>query len=215
MLRKSAIVLIIILSMMALAIYSSPCFPETVASHWNIQGRVDGYMPKFWGAFLMPIFSAFLFLLFVFLPKIDPLKENYREFKKYYDGFILTIIAFLFYIYLLTVLWNYGLRFNMGKMMMPAMAILFYYIGVLLKNAKRNWFVGIRTPWTLNNDLVWDRIHQLGAKLFKIAGVIGLLGFFMPGYAFFLIIVPVIFISLFLFAYSYFIHARIARSRDN
>jgi len=210
-LKTLAIAIIVISFIMAFAIYQSPCFPEMMASHWNIQGQADGYTPKFWGIFLMPIISAFLFSLFVFLPKIDPLKENYQGFRKYYDGFIFLIIAFLFYLYLLTILWNYGLRFNMTKLMIPAMAVLFYYVGVLLENAKRNWFVGIRTPWTLNNDLVWDKTHKLGARLFKIAGIIGLLGFFLPDYGFFLIIIPAISISLFLSAYSYLIHARIAR----
>ncbi len=196
----------------AFSLYASPYLPDKFASHWNLQGQVDNYMPKFLGVFLMPIVSVFLFLLFIFLPKIDPLKENYLGFKKYYDGFILVIITFFFYIYSLTILWNYGFRFNMGKMIMPAMSILFFYIGVLLKNLKKNWFCGIRTPWTLNNDLVWDKTHELGSKLFKIAGVIGLIGFFMPDYGFLLIIIPTVSISLFLFIYSYFIHARITRS---
>jgi len=212
MLKKLAMAIIVISFMMAFAVYQSPCFPEMMASHWNIQGQADGYMPKLWGIFLMPVMSAFMFLLFVFLPKIDPLKENYQGFRKYYDGFIFLIIAFLFYLYLLTILWNYGLRFDMTKLMIPAMTVLFYYLGILLENAKRNWFVGIKTPWTLDSDLVWDKTHKLGAKLFKTAGIIGLLGFFLPDYGFFFIIIPVISISLFLFAYSYFIHARIARS---
>ena len=210
-LKILAIAIIVISFIMAFAVYQSPCFPEMMVSHWNMQSQADGYMPKLWGIFLMPIMSAFLFLLFVFLPKTDPLKENYQGFRRYYDGFIFLVIAFLFYPYLLTILWNYGLRFNMTKLMVPAMAVLFYYIGILLKNAKRNWFIGIRTPWTLDNDLVWDKTHKLGAKLFKIVGVIGLLGFFLPDYGFFLIIIPVISVSLFLFAYSYFIHAGIAR----
>jgi len=66
----------------------------------------------------------------------------------------------------------------MGQMMVPALGILFYYCGILIENAKRNWFIGIRTPWTLSNEKVWERTHKIGGKLFKIAGLIAFLWYF-------------------------------------
>lgn len=178
--------------------------PAKMASHWNIRGEVDGYMSKFWGLFLMPLISVGMFLLFVLIPKIDPLKANIEKFRKYFDGFIVLVMIFLFYIYLLTIFWNIGLRFNMGQLMIPAMAILFYYCGILIENAKRNWSIGIRTPWTLSNEKVWDKTHQLGGKLFKIVGIVAFLGIIFPNYAFFLILFPVIAVSIYTVIYSYF-----------
>lgn len=66
-----------------------------------------------------------------------------------------------------------------------------------------NWFIGIRTPWTLSNEKVWDKTHKVGGKMFKIAGVIALFGFFFRNYALFLTLVPVIFIVIYTFVYSY------------
>ncbi len=203
--RKSEIImLLIIILSFAIGIYSSPHMPEKVASHWNTQGQVNGYISKFWGVFLMPIISAGLFLLFIIIPKIDPLKTNIEGFRKYFDGFVILIMVFLFYLYLLTIFWNSGYTFNMTTFLSPALAILFYYTGILIENAKRNWLIGIRTPWTMSSDKVWDKTHKIGGKLFKIAGVVALLAIFFESFAIFIIVVPVILFSIFTVVYSYF-----------
>ncbi len=202
--RKSEIITIsIILLSFIIGIYFYPQMPEKMASHWNIRSEVDGYMPRFWGLFLMPFISIGMFLLFILIPEIDPLKVNIEKFRKYFYGFIILIILFLFYIYLLTVFWNIGLKFNMGQLMMPALAMLFYYCGILIEKARRNWFIGIRTPWTLSSDKVWEKTHKIGGKLFKIAGLIAFLGIIFPDYAFFLILLPAIGASIYAVIYSY------------
>ena len=202
--RKSeTIISVIILLSFVVGIYFYPQMPEKMASHWNAQGQVDGYMSKFWGLFLMPLISAGLFLLFITIPKIDPLKHNIEKFRKYYDGFVVLIIVFLFYLYLLTIFWNIGIRFSMTQLLAPAFGILFYYCGILTENAKRNWFIGIRTPWTLSNDAVWDKTHKIGGKLFKAAGVIAFVGIFFQNYALFFVLVPVILVAAYTTIYSY------------
>jgi len=187
-----------------IGIYLYPQMPEEMASHWNTQGEVDDYLSKFWGLFLMPVISIGLFLLFTLIPKVDPLKENIKKFRKYFDAFIILIIVFLFYIYLLSIFWNLGFRFNMGRLMLPALGILFYYCGILVENAKRNWFIGIRTPWTLSNEKVWEKTHKIGAKLFKIAGLIAFIGILFPNYAFFFVLIPMLLFSVYTIVYSYF-----------
>jgi len=200
------IIFFIILVSFLIAIFLYPQMPAQMAGHWNIKGEVDGYLPKFWGLFLMPILSVVMYLLFIFLPKIDPLKANIAKFRKYYNGFILLLISFLFYLYLLTIFWNLGYRFGLIQFLVPAFSVLFYYVGVLLENAKRNWFIGIRTPWTMSCDKVWDKTHQLAGKLFKISGTVALLGIFLPQFAFWFVLVPVVFSSLYLVVYSYLVY---------
>jgi len=202
--KKNIIIILIILVSFAVGIYFFPQMPEKMASHWNIRSEVDGYIPKFWGLFLMPIISLGLFLLFLLIPKIDPLKENIKKFKKYFDWFVFLIIVFLFYLYFLTIIWNIGFRFDFVVFSMPAFSLLFYYIGILTENAKRNWFIGIRTPWTLSNDKVWEKTHKIGGKLFKIVGLIALSGIIFPNYAFLLLIIPAIFSAIYVVVYSYF-----------
>lgn len=202
--RSEIIILGIIVVSSLIGMYFYPRMPGAIASHWNIGGEVDGYMSKFWGLFLMPLISLCLLLLFVLIPKIDPLRANIEKFRNYYDGFIVLMIVFLFYVYLLTIFWNVGLRFNMIQLLAPAFGILFYYCGILIENAKRNWFIGIRTPWTLSSDKVWERTHKIGGRLFKITGVVGLLGVLFHDYAMLFILMPVILITAYTVLYSYF-----------
>ena len=197
-------VLVLLTFVVGIVIY--PHMPNKVASHWNAAGEVDGHMSKFWGVFLMPIICLVCILLFIFIPKMDPLKKNFKAFEKEFNMFILVLFLFFFYIYLLTIFWNLGYDINIGKYITPAVGILFIFIGLLLRKAKRNYFVGIRTPWTLANDKVWDKTHQLGFKLFIIIGILCFLGIFIPEYTFYIFIVSVLLITGILFLYSYLIY---------
>jgi len=213
--KSIIIILLIILISFAVGIYLYPQMPEKIASHWNAQGEVDGYMSKFWGLFLMPIISLALFLLFLFIPKIDPLKANIEKFRKYFDYFMVIFFAFLFYLYLLTIAWNLGERFNMIQFLSPAFGTLFFYCGIMIENAKRNWFIGIRTPWTLSNEEVWKKTHDVGGKLFKIAGVIAFGGLILPNLALFLVLFPVLFFTLYVTVYSYLEYKKIVHVKKD
>ena len=79
-----------------------------------------------------------------------------------------------------------------------------------MKNVKRNWFFGIRTPWTLSSDEVWDKTHKFGGKLIQLSAVISLLGFFVGKNAvIFVLIVPIILAALTSVVYSYVIYKKI------
>ncbi len=195
-------VILIIVSFL-IGIYFYPQFPDQIATHWGTGNQANGYSSKAFGLFFMPILSVFMFILFIALPKFEPYKKNFDQFKKYFQNFINIIFAFLFYIYLITIIWNLGFRFNMTQILSPAFALIFYYAGVLTSKAKQNWFVGFRTPWTMSNEEVWNKTHKISSKLFKISGLICLLSIFLPNLSVFFIIVPVILTSVFVFAYSY------------
>jgi uncharacterized membrane protein len=188
--------------------YLYPYLPDKIASHWGITGEVNGYMGKFWGIFLMPVISVVLLVLFIVIPKIDPLSKNIARFRKYFDRFIGFIFLFLFYIYLLTIFWNLGFRFNMSRMLAPAFSLLFYQIGILIGKAQRNWSIGVRTPWTLSSDDVWNKTHRLGSKGYKILAIIGLLGLVWPVFFLTAMISGIIVFSLYLVFYSYFEYQR-------
>jgi len=201
--------IIIVSFVIAISIY--PQMPDPMPSHWNTQGQVDGYMPKFLGMFLMPLISVGLLLLFIVIPRIDPLKHNIEKFRGYFDGFVVLILLFLLYIYMLTLFWSANITFGMTQAIIPAIAILFFYIGILVSKAKRNWFIGIRTPWTLSSDKVWNKTHSRGGKLFMAAGVIAMFGLLFGDYAIWLILVPVLASALYLVVYSYFEYQKVGR----
>jgi uncharacterized membrane protein len=185
---------------------------DVVASHWGANGEVDDYMSKFWGLFLLPLVSIGVYLLFLMIPMIDPLKNNIEKFRKYYELLMLAIILLLFYIFILTVVANFGYDFNMTVMIFPAIGLLFFGFGVIMKELKRNWFIGIRTPWTLSSDVVWKKTHELGGILFRVMGVLMFVGIFMPSeYIVWFVLVPVIIMVVWLFGYSYLEFRKIKR----
>ena len=153
-----------------------PQLPDPAASHWGANGEVNGYISAFWAAFLMPLMTAGLFLLLMAIPNIDPLKANIAQFRGIYNTFIVLFLIYMLYIYALTMAWNLGYdNFDMGMAIMPAIGVFFIFLGVLIGRAKRNFFIGIRTPWTLSSDTVWEKTHALGSKLFIAAWILSLL----------------------------------------
>jgi uncharacterized membrane protein len=202
--KKIILSFIIVAVSFCAAIYFYPQMPDKMAAHWGVNGQVDGFMSKFWGLFLMPIISLVMMFLFLVLPKLDPLKENIEKFKKYFENFILLIIVFFFYIYILTILANKGFSFDFTKFLLPAFAVLFFYCGILTENAKRNWFVGVRTPWTLSSDKNWDKTNKLAGKMFKATGIVSLLGVFMPNHISFTVVISLIIVMVIaIVVYSY------------
>lgn len=184
--------------------------PDMMASHWNANDQVDGYMSKFAGVFMIPLITLGLFLLFLVVPNIDPLKANIAQFRDVFNLFIVLMVAFMLYIYALTLRWNLGYNdFGMSRAMLPAMGILFFFIGYMLRKAKRNFFIGIRTPWTLSSDTVWDETHRIGSVLFMISGVLAFIGSLLGGMtAFWFLFVPIIGSTLITLVYSYVVYQR-------
>ncbi len=184
--------------------------PDSMASHWNANDQVNGYMPKFWGVFLMPLLTVGMFLLFLAIPNIDPLKANIAQFREAFNLFIVLLVAFMLYVYGLSLAWNLGYAgFNMSRAMLPALGLLFIFIGFLFRSAKRNFFIGIRTPWTLSSDRVWNETHRLGSVLFMISGVLAFIGALFGGQtALWFMFIPLIGSTVFLLVYSYLLYER-------
>lgn len=185
------------------AFYAYPQMPSQMASHWNLQGNVDGYMAKDAALFFVPVLILFLWVLFLYLPKLDPLRDNYQHFMKEYQIMCFLIVAFMFYAYLLTLAFNLGFTGNLVQFLSPAFGVLFLYLGVVVGKAKKNWFVGIRTPWTLSSETVWDKTHARTAKLFTAAGIASFLGLLFPEVGLTLSIALLIAAAVYGVVYSY------------
>ena len=203
-----SIALIAIAALLSLAVFNR--LPDPMASHWGFNDQVNGTVSRFWGAFLMPIISLAMLGLFILLPGIDPLKANIAKFREVFNAFIAVIIAFLLYIHVLTIVWNLGFQgFRMSTAVIPGIGLLFVFAGLLMRRAKRNFFIGIRTPWTLSNDEVWDRTHRLGGTLFKIAAVVIMLLTLVPAVAVYALLVLILGVAVWLTIYSYLIYRKL------
>ncbi len=195
--------MMIIVAQLLVGIFLYPRMPERVAIHWGLSGNADGYGSKFLGLFLIPIVSVVILPLFLVLPRIDP-SRGIQRFREGYDWFVLGFVAFMAYIHGVTMAWNLGLRLDMMRMLAPALGAMFYGIGALMGRSKLNWFVGIRTPWTLSDEKVWDATHKLGGRLFKACGVLALVGVLAEGWlALAMIMVPILFAGVYLIYFSY------------
>jgi uncharacterized membrane protein len=208
--NTTIIVLILVVAAVLAGLLLWNKLPDQMASHWDVNDQVNGYMPKFWGVFLMPLVTLGMFVLFLVVPSIDPLKANIAQFREAFNLFIVLIVAFMLYVHGLTLAWSLGhTNFKMSTSMLPAMGLLFIFIGFMLRKAKRNFFIGIRTPWTLSSDTVWDKTHQLGAVLFMASGVLTFIGGVFGGMtAFWFLFVPLIGSTVFLLIYSYVLYQK-------
>jgi len=204
----ASLVFILAAVALSLAVYSR--LPEPMASHWDVNDQVNGTTSRFWGAFLMPILASVMLGLFLVIPGIDPLKANIAKFRGFFNTFIALIMAFLLYLHVLSIAWNLGVQsFRMSTALLPALGLLFAFAGVMMRQAKRNFFIGIRTPWTLSSDKVWDETHRLGATLFIASGVLALLGALLPGpVAYWLVLAPIMASTLIVIVYSYVLWRR-------
>jgi uncharacterized membrane protein len=144
--------------------------PESTPTHWNADGRADGFMPKPWGPFFLPIVMAGVYLLLTVLPRISPRGYRVERFQGVFDILQVAILAFLLWVTALGLLSGVGLPITMDRSIHAGAGLLFVVMGNFMGKLTKNFFIGIRTPWTLASDEVWSRTHRLAAKLMVLAG---------------------------------------------
>jgi len=201
--KKYILPLVLIILSVLLSIVFYQYLPEQIASHWNIQGVVDGYSKKINTVLMFPILQIILFVLLVTIPNIDPRKKNIEKFEKHFFSFINAILLFTVLIQIQVFLWNIGIQIQMGVIMPILMGGLFILMAQLLRKSKQNYTIGIKTPWTLSSEKVWDKTHKLGAILFTISGGITIISTLLPLYSFYIVIGSILLSTIYLFIYSY------------
>jgi uncharacterized membrane protein len=210
---RTVFLLVILFSLLSFAAgwLAFPYLPENIATHWNAVGQADGFSAKTSALTFNSILILVLGTLMLLLPRLDPLRANLAGFIGLYHGMIVVIAGFMLYIQVVSLLLNLGWQGNIIMLLLPAFAVLFYFTGLMVEKSRRNWFIGIRNPWTLSNDLVWEKTHRLGGRLFKWTAVICLFGLLFPQAAFFFMIIPAMAAALILMVYSNLIFRKIAQ----
>ncbi len=157
------------------ALWVYPQLPERVPMHWNFRGEVDGYGGRFAGAFGIPLLNLAIYVLFIFLPWLDPKYENYSKFPEVYRILRYAIQLFLVGLYLIVIASALGHPVPVGRIVPAGVALLMVIIGNYLGRVRHNYFLGIRTPWTLASEEVWRKTHRLTAYIWTAAAVIALI----------------------------------------
>ncbi len=146
--------------------------PDRMPVHWNLHGEADGFGGKFAGLLLLPIVSLAVYGLLLLVPRFDPGRANYQTFAGAYKAIRFSISLFLSAIYAATVFVALGYRVNINTMVGMALGLLFVVLGNVMGKIRPNWFVGVRTPWTLSSKKSWTKTHRLAGWLFIAMGLL-------------------------------------------
>jgi uncharacterized membrane protein len=199
----------ILLTAAAFAVVAAlyPAMPERVPTHWNIHGVADGFMPKPWGPFVLPLLMAGVLAIFIIIRRASPKEAPVERFGRVYSIFSGSVLAFLFVITVVAALAATGVALNMTTIVMIAVGALFVVMGNFMGKVTRNYFVGIRTPWTLANEEVWLRTHRLGGKVFVVGGLAVILSVLagLPALA----VAALFAVTLIPIVYSYIVYRRV------
>jgi uncharacterized membrane protein len=201
--KKEFVLIGFLLLFFIIGVSMFPSLPDKVPVHWNAAGEVDGYGSKYMASFLIPVIMLGIYFLFLLIPKMAVYKENIEKFGNFFFAFKVVMFIFMLVIYISSLV-QINNPFNMNMIMIPLLSFLFAFIAVFLKHTKRNFFIGIRTPWTLSSDYVWKKTHELGAKLFGAYSLVILSLLLLPPFFFmWVFITPLIILIITLFLYSF------------
>lgn len=164
--------LVIILATFAFGVAVYDRLPEHMPMHWNARGEVDGYGSRFWGTFAIPAFLLVLWGILRAVPYLDPRRENIEKFRGAYENLIIAVIAFTAMIQVAVVGSALGWPIAVGRIVPVGVGVLFLYLGSLLPRFRSNFFLGIRTPWTLSSDAVWTKTHRVGGSMMVAVGLL-------------------------------------------
>jgi uncharacterized membrane protein len=168
-------------------------FPSRVPTHWNAAGVADGFSGPAFAAFFFPALIILLYLMLVFLPAADPQKSRYKEFSRPYQAIRFILVGYLSLLYYTSSLIGLGYQISINKVMVIAIGLLFLVLGNFMPKVRKNWFVGIRTPWTLSDERVWNKTHRLAGKLFALGGLLSILTVLLDGEKAFTALMVIIF----------------------
>ncbi len=173
------ILLILLLVVASVLVY--PHLPGRVPSHWNVHGQVDGYSSRSFAAFFMPLLTIWIYALLVLLPLIDPQRPNYALFAGAYRMLRGALVVLLSGIWTVTILVALGYSLDVQMIVRGAIGLLLLLFGFLMGQIRFNYFVGVRTPWTLADERVWEQTHLFTGRIWVLGGLLLLLGAGVPG----------------------------------
>lgn len=151
-----------------------PLLPDPMPVHWNLRGQVDGWAARWWAAWLMPALLTGLWGLVAVLPRLSPRGFEVSRFATTYGYIVLVVLGGMTYIHGLILTAAVTGRLEITRALLAGVLLMLGLLGSALGRVRRNYWVGVRTPWTLSHERVWDETHRLAAWLFVAAAGLGL-----------------------------------------
>ncbi|HEY5083390.1 MAG TPA: SdpI family protein [Rhizomicrobium sp.] len=166
--------LLVTAAALAVAAFMWPHLPALIPTHWDAHMRVNGYSPR-WAIFLVgPGSMAATMLLTAAQPWLSPRRFSVDAFQATYRRVMLILFALVTWLYALMFWSALGHRVDAGRTVLGGICLFIALIGNLMGKVRRNFFIGVRTPWTLANERVWNATHRFAAKTFVAGGLVGL-----------------------------------------
>jgi len=170
---------IVVLAVLAGTIVAYPQLPSTVPLHWDAHGNVNGWGPK-WQLFLTgPGLLAGLIAMFSVIPWLSPKKFEVDTFRETYLYIMIVVVAMIAYIHIVVLMAALGVRLDITRAIEGCVCLLITLLGNVMGKVRRNFYVGVRTPWTIANERVWNATHRFAAKTCFAAGFVGLIAVFL------------------------------------
>ena len=173
--RSLLVSLVFVAIALAAVLWLYPSLPPQVPVHWNLQGAPDGYRSRPWGAAMPVLIMAGLSFLLWLLPRISPRGFELSSFSSVYALLMLAVQAALLVILLAGLVASAGYAVSMWKVTSLSLGALLMVLGNFMGKLRKNFFIGIRTPWTLSSDAVWERTHRAGGWMFVATGALVML----------------------------------------
>ena len=145
--------------------------PPIMPSHWDVAGRVNGYVPRFWGVAMMPLIMAFTWSLLPILPRISPRQFSLGESIGTFNLVVVGILAVFLALHVVILQAATGASIRIQTVVPALVGVLLIFIGNYMSKLRKNFFIGVRTPWTLASDEVWSRTHRLAGWAFALGGI--------------------------------------------
>ncbi len=189
-------VLLVVAALVA-SLVMYPQLPDRIPTHWNIHGQVDAYGTKA-VVFIAPGVMAGMLVLFWLLPWLLPRHFEVDTFVSTYLFIMFAMLGILGYIHAL-LLWAGAVGpVNFSRALAGGIFVFFVLLGNVLGKVRRNFYIGVRTPWTLANERVWNDTHRVAARVFVLAGLVGLVGTMarLPLVALFIFLVASVFVPV-------------------
>jgi uncharacterized membrane protein len=202
--------IIFVVASWILAFYFYAHFPAQVITHWNFVGKPDHYGTRASAAFILPAVITILYLVFLSLPWIDPKSERFAEFSDVYNFFKAAIVFVLLAIFIATGLADLGYPVEIRIVTPVLVGLLFIAIGNFMGKIKRNWFFGVRTPWTLSSENVWTKTNRFGGFTMVIFGILLVVSPLLPEVFF----IPLFILSLATLIVGTFVYSFVIFKRE-
>lgn len=213
--RALLIGFLLVIAAVAISAWAYPSLPLRVATHWNLAGEANGYSSRLVAVALMPIILGFVWLLMLVLPAISPRGFRLEASAGPFYISILAVIAMMLAVHVGILRAQLsGAAPSQGHFLIP-IGLLLVVLGILMGRLKKNFWIGVRTPWTLASDEVWTRTNQLAGVLFVLGGIATVGASLIGGAMAFVLLVVVGVVAIVPIAYSYILYRRIEGFGEN